>query len=146
MMDLERFELGLDRFGGALDRWPADERSAAEALLARSEAARALLAEMVALEALIPLQVTAVANAGRMPERFMPERAIPEHSMAERAMAAPQVRRLAPAVRRAGWAAALAAALVLGLLVGHGNVDSPGDAADHILTAASDPLGQVDVD
>lgn len=131
MMDLERFELSLDRYGAGLDRWPPDERLDAEALLARSEAARALLAEMVELESLIPLGVPASSDAERM---------------ALRAMSAPQSRALAPLARRAGWAAAVAAALLLGLLVGHGGADSPGDATDHILTAASDPLGQVDVD
>lgn len=135
MMDLERFELSLDRYGAVLDGWPRDERAAADALLARSEAARALLAEMVELESLIPLGVMAPGDAEPMADR-----------MALRAMSAPQVRTLAPVARRAGWAAAIAAALVLGLLVGRGGAEPPGDATDHILTAASDPLGQVDVD
>ncbi len=48
-MNEKRFQSLLDARGPELGRWPEAERLAAEALLARSEAARAALAEAEAL-------------------------------------------------------------------------------------------------
>ncbi len=53
-MDLTRFETLADAYGGDLRRWPAQERAAAEALLAaQPQAARAVLADADALDALL---------------------------------------------------------------------------------------------
>mgnify|MGYP001823795292 CR=1 FL=1 len=42
-MDEHRFDAALDRWGSNLQDWPADERQAAEALLAQSKVAESLL-------------------------------------------------------------------------------------------------------
>lgn len=48
-MSVGDFSDALDRLGANLDRWPADMRAAAEALLATSSSAADRLAEAVAL-------------------------------------------------------------------------------------------------
>jgi hypothetical protein len=50
-MDVSEFEDLIDRLGEDLTRWPEDRRLAAEALLANSSEARALLEEAKALRA-----------------------------------------------------------------------------------------------
>jgi hypothetical protein len=52
-MELERLKAMIDAHGSRPERWPAAERHAAEALLTRSAAARALLAETEALDRLL---------------------------------------------------------------------------------------------
>lgn len=49
-LTLEGFRNLLDRFGGDLTSWPARERIAADALLAISADAKALLAESMAVD------------------------------------------------------------------------------------------------
>ncbi len=49
----DRFEQALARYGPVLENWPADERAMAETVLAQDAAARTLLAEEQALEALL---------------------------------------------------------------------------------------------
>ena len=58
------------------------------------------------------------------------------------------MRRAPPMVRRAGWGAAIAAALVLGILVGDiNNIGSHDDSPDQVLASALGPqAGTVDVD
>jgi hypothetical protein len=52
-MILERFTNLLDVYGGRIERWPAEERHAARALLARSADARARAAAAERLDALL---------------------------------------------------------------------------------------------
>ena len=52
-MTRERLQALLEAYGAALDRWPSAERGAAEALLARSESARAAKAETGRLDELL---------------------------------------------------------------------------------------------
>ncbi|WP_349644592.1 MULTISPECIES: hypothetical protein [unclassified Bradyrhizobium] len=67
-MNLDEFEDWLDRLGEDVSRWPDPQRSAAEALLADSAAARDLLEEAKALrEALAAPKLRAPAGlAGRI--------------------------------------------------------------------------------
>lgn len=51
MMTPRRFRALADSYGAGLHRWPAAERAAAQALLASSAPARAILAEAAALDA-----------------------------------------------------------------------------------------------
>ncbi len=52
-MDLERLKQIIAAYGADPDRWPAEERPAAEALLRRSSQAQACLAEEARLDALL---------------------------------------------------------------------------------------------
>ena len=52
-LTLEGFRDLLDRFGGDLTSWPARERVAADALLAISADAKALLAETAAVDSVL---------------------------------------------------------------------------------------------
>ncbi len=52
-MNIEEFELLLDRHGADLERWPVDLAATAKRLIADSNAARSLLAESSALDALL---------------------------------------------------------------------------------------------
>ncbi len=60
-MNLERFEETLSRLGGDLSRWPAAERTEAEALMAAEPRAAKLQAEASTLDMLIGRAVTPVA-------------------------------------------------------------------------------------
>ena len=101
----------LDRCGGDPAAWPPGAATGAERLLAGSPRARALLAAQQAVD--------------RALRRTAPV-AVPE-GLAARALANPQARRstVSQPVR---WAAAAAAALVLGVTVGavHGGGEDPG--------------------
>ena len=52
-MTLDDFETYLDRYGADLGRWPVDRASQANHLIATSDAARSMLNESCALEALL---------------------------------------------------------------------------------------------
>jgi hypothetical protein len=60
---LARLEQLLDAYGAAAERWPADERRAAERLLARSAAARARWQEAAALDRLLDAVPAATPSA-----------------------------------------------------------------------------------
>ncbi len=128
---LARFEGLLDAYGAEPRRWPADRRAAAEALLARSSDARALLAAARRLDALLD---TAPAEPA------------PAHLIGRVLAAAPQ-----PRPRRDGWfagwlkpAAGIAFAAVLGL--GLGGLVSPfGSAGSELADADSVTLAIGDV-
>jgi hypothetical protein len=114
-MMIWRFRRLVGAYGADPSRWPAGDRSRAEALLARSDRARRLLAEAQALDALLMQDAKPAAG---------------EHlaaAIVARAAAAPQERPLArPRDFRLGWslphlwpqAVGLAAAAVLGFIVG----------------------------
>jgi len=53
MMTLKQFRLLIDSYGGRPERWPQDLRGNAEALLAQSPEARAILAEAADLDDMI---------------------------------------------------------------------------------------------
>jgi hypothetical protein len=83
VMDETRLTELLDAYGADAERWPADERAAALALLARSAEAQALLAAARGLDALLALDPAAT----------------PSPALAERIVAA-AARTRPPAVQR----------------------------------------------
>ena len=134
MISLQTFEDHLDRWGGALASWPAEARGEAERLLAGSAAARALHAEMVEVEAALALP------AFEPPGRFA---AVATRHVQGRAVPSRRV----PMLRRAGWGAAAAAALGLGLLFGSANLGVHEDSPDQVLASALGlAAGTMDVD
>ena len=122
-MDLVRFEQIIDAYGADPRRWPDAERTEAGGFLAGSEAARERVAQEAALDA--------VLDAVPSP--------IPSDLLAARILrAAPKGRSLLDRVgwaSGAGWAAAAAAGLVLGLSVGNQAVSAW--QADTVLEQAS---------
>jgi len=65
-MDIVRLAEILDAWGADSRRWPADEREAALALLAGSEAARALRADAASLDMLLDLAVAPAPSPALM--------------------------------------------------------------------------------
>lgn len=63
-MTIEEFEEALARLGGGLDRWPAELRRAAEALLASSDAAHDRLARQQRLDAVLTAPAAVKAPGG----------------------------------------------------------------------------------
>lgn len=114
-MMIWRFRRLIEAYGADPTRWPAGERSRGEALLARSDRARRLLAEAQALDALLMADAKPAAD-----ERLAA-------AVIARATAEPQERRpVQPREFRLDWslsrlwpqAVGLAAAAVLGFVVG----------------------------
>jgi anti-sigma factor RsiW len=116
-MSLARFETLLEAYGGQPARWPAAERAAAEALLASNPTARALHARAAELDALLD-KLSAPQPSPALRARIL--------AQAPRPARPRLLSRLAQAMLPAGpvpygWrpaGAALAAALVLGMLTG----------------------------
>ena len=134
VMDRQAFEDALDRFGGDFGRWPPDLRGEAERLLASSPEARALKAEMDAVEAC--LRPTAMSSTPAMPF----------NGFAAVAMRRPQVRSAQRVARRAAWGAATAAALLLGVAIGNLQFEGQPESPDQVVARALDVPGSVDVD
>ena len=140
MMDLQTFEDDLDRWGGALAQWPTAARGEAEALLAGSAAARALHAAMIEVERVLAMPFVEKTGFSAA-ERFAAVATLQPQQRPS------MLRRAPPMLRRAGWGAAIAAALVLGILVGDLNIGSHDDSPDQVLASALGPhAGTVDVD
>lgn len=138
MTELQTFGDRLDRWGGDLARWPAYARRDAETLLVASGPARASHASMIEVERLLALpSLDDTSRAGRVAAVAM-----------RRPQKKPSILRHAPpSVRRAGWGAAVAAALVLGIMVGEINLGDNDDSPDQVLASALGPsMGTVDVD
>ncbi|HZH27496.1 MAG TPA: hypothetical protein VEY95_09980 [Azospirillaceae bacterium] len=119
-MDIERFRDGLDVHGPDLRRWPVDLAAEAQALLASSGAARGLLEAAQAVEAYLSAPPGPPASA-ELRARILAA-----------ATAQATVRRVQPARRFVRWgpvgAAAVAASLLGGLVIGLGNASRAGAA------------------
>lgn len=118
---LERFAAIVDAYGASPERWPAPERSAADALLAASAPARALLAEARMLDGLLaaaPLE----APSDALVERLMAARPRALAALAPAAKPRGLFRELVDAIWPYGSPAlptgALAASIVLGVALG----------------------------
>ena len=129
-MNMTAFEDLLDRFGADPARWPPEQRSDATALLAGSANAREQHAAMASVEAVL----------GRT------SAAAPPADFAAVAMHRPQARRVSPLMRNTRWGAAVAAALVLGILVGTTGFDTGEISPDQVVASALDAHGSADVD
>lgn len=104
-MRIERLQALAEAYGGDLRRWPADQRAFAESLVAADPAARVLLDEAAALDALLDASPS-VAPSADLTARVL--------------MAAPGARaksrpRRAVWFLGAGWAAAACAGVVAGV-------------------------------
>lgn len=104
-MRIERLQALAEAYGGDLRRWPADQRAFAESLIAADPAARALLDEAAALDALLDASPS-VAPSADLTARVL--RAAP----GARAKSRP---RRAVWFLGAGWAAAACAGVVAGV-------------------------------
>lgn len=104
-MRIERLQALAEAYGGDLRRWPADQRAFAESLVAADPAARVLLDEAAALDALLDASPS-VAPSADLTARVL--RAAP----GARAKSRP---RRAIWFLGAGWAAAACAGVVAGV-------------------------------
>jgi len=117
-MDIERFRDGLDAHGPDLRNWPADLAAEAQALLAVSGTARGLLEAAGVVEAYLSAPPGPPASA-ELRARILAA-----------AEAQPTAQRFQPANRFVRWgpvgAAAVAASLLGGLVIGLGNASGAG--------------------
>ena len=104
-MRIERLQALAEAYGGDLRRWPADQRAFAESLVAADPAARVLLDEAAALDALLDASPS-VAPSADLTARVL--RAAP----GARAKSRP---RRAVWFLGAGWAAAACAGVIAGV-------------------------------
>lgn len=120
-MTLERFAAIMDAYGTSPARWPADERAAAEALLAETPAAQALAAEVAKLDLML------AAASVEAPSAALVERLMAARPRAAVVAPAPQqdkgfFRRLIEALWPYGSpvipSGALAASIMLGVVLG----------------------------
>lgn len=148
-MTFKRLGEIVDAYGASPARWPEAERSAAEALLAVSAEARALVEEAGRFDALLDMAPAGVPSAA-LAGRLMAARPRP---------AAPSGRPVAPRRRATGilgalletvWpygspafpAGALAAALVLGLALGSTSNISLLQPETSVAAASGDQTGE----
>lgn len=73
---LEEFEVDLDRFGGDLSHWAAENRRRAEQLLAVSPAARELLADAQLVDEFLAARPSAPSDNGLAERIFARQRAV----------------------------------------------------------------------
>ena len=131
-MELSTFEDLLDLHGGDLARWPEPERAAAAALLDISPEAHALHAGMAEIEAVLRRPAASGGPGADL--------------VAARAM---RHRQETPARRlalRAGWAAAAAIVLLVGIAIGDRGNATRDVSPDRVLAVALDSGGPTDVD
>lgn len=143
-MTLERFAEIVDAYGASPDRWPADERASAEALMAEAPAARVLVAEAARLDLMLdgaPVEAPSTA----LVERLMaarPRAAVPTP--------APQKRKIFRGLIEAVWpygspavpTGALAASIMLGVALGSVSEISVLNAAEPITASAEVEAGE----
>jgi hypothetical protein len=130
-MNIDRFKVLLDGYGADPARWPAAERAAAEAFARTSPEAASLIAAARALDRALECMPTAAP-------------ALDPVAVAAAASAAPQRRASRP--RRSGFGfgfawpnfAGLAAAMVVGFVVGWTGMIGPLDTA--VALADASPL------
>jgi hypothetical protein len=125
-MTIEEFETLLLAHGASPARWPAERRGAAEALLARDAAARALLREAERLDAVVAAGVAAPAAGGALAARIL-----------DGLDAAPPERILGLGRLFAWTGSTAAAALLAGFLVGQG-IGGPDPSANLLALMTGD--------
>lgn len=123
-MQLDRFTALLEAFGADPKRWPDAERAAALAFAAAEPAAKALMRDAAALDALL--------DAAEAPG--------PSDLLAAR------LARRAPGPRAPVWrtAVAFAACAVFGLVLGFGGASRVGGEAEDAFAAALTPAWEID--
>ncbi|MDQ1155548.1 hypothetical protein [Brevundimonas sp. SORGH_AS_0993] len=129
-MRIEQLQVLAEAYGGDLRRWPADQRAFAEGLIAADPAARVVLEEAAALDALLDASL-AVSPSADLTARVL--RAAPRARVKSRP-------RRAAWFMGAGWAAAACAGVVAGVgLTSRMTADARADAVLYQAT-----LGGVD--
>lgn len=119
-ISLERFAAIVDAYGASPMRWPADERGAAEALLAFSADARALLDEARMLDGVLaaaPVEVPSDALVARL-MAARPRPATPVPAGKPRSIFRELISAIWPNGSPAIPAGALAASIMLGIALG----------------------------
>jgi hypothetical protein len=119
-ISLERFAAIVDAYGASPMRWPADERGAAEALLAISADARALLDEARMLDGVLaaaPVEVPSDALVARL-MAARPRPATPVPAGKPRSIFRELISAIWPNGSPAIPAGALAASIMLGIALG----------------------------
>jgi ferric-dicitrate binding protein FerR (iron transport regulator) len=106
-MGLTRFIALAEAYGGDIARWPEADQAGARAVLADAPAARAALAEAARLDALLALD-TAPAPSDLLQRRVLRAAPAPARRVSRLGFAS-----------GAGWAAAAAAGVMAGVLVGN---------------------------
>jgi hypothetical protein len=138
MISFDRLRSLIDAYGAEPARWPADERAAALLLLAHSAEAQAYAQDAGVLDAVLdraPLRPTVTVDPA---------------ALAARITRAPALRVVADNARRArrafAWAnvAALAAAGVVGFVVGWTDLNSGTSVANRDIVEVISPLSAVD--
>jgi hypothetical protein len=131
-MTMEEFTSLLDAWGADSSRWPADRRAEADALLARSDEARRLLADEAAFDALLAAAPALAPNTALLDSVM----AIPAGNRQERKAGRWRFG-FAPALPRF---AGLAAAALLGFYIGTTSLFQPAQsmAADSETVNISD--------
>src|SRR6202142_3331296 len=127
MTGLDRFRELLDAYGAEPRRWPAGERAAAEALLAREPEARALRAKAAAIDGLLD-RATPLAPPIIDAEILVADITAKPQSMPAEGVALRPARR-APAGVFWLKVASLAAAAILGFFIGVTQLLNPGDTS-----------------
>jgi hypothetical protein len=118
-MDRERFDYLLAAYGGDFDRWPAETRASASALVARDLAAAAALKEAQALDRVLDQLGDDDGEASALAARVLAQAPRAQAWLDRRAMLA------------------LAACAVFGIMLGYGGgMLAPSDVDDAYFSAA----------
>jgi hypothetical protein len=140
-LDLSRFEDLVDRYGGDLEKWPADLRADAEAFCAGSDEAAEMCAAARRLDALLAAP-SDVRVSPALAERILAAapKPVPEPRMARTSRPRPSLlERLWPFGPVWRPAAALAGAALLGVIFGY-SVPAPTDTGFAFEVASVDEV------
>ncbi|WP_298722570.1 hypothetical protein [uncultured Ferrovibrio sp.] len=131
-MNLDRFAILIEAYGTDPRRWPADERAAAQALLAASTEAQRLLREAEALDALLSSPLPAIEPSAALRARIMAQIAPSAPAVPGwRMQIAEAFALLFPSGRMVPQFATLGLALAIGIGAGVANI---GDDDSDLLT------------
>lgn len=143
-MNLDRFAILIEAYGTDPRRWPADERAAAQALLAASAEAQRLLREASPLDALLSSPPPVIEPSAMLRARILAQ--VAPHAAAGphwRTQIAEALALLFPAGRMVPQFAALGLALAIGIGAGLANIGSVDTQETDLLTlqlAAATPV------
>lgn len=145
-MTEERMSTIIAAYGSDLLRWPAEERAAARELLHRQPSAWALLTEARRLDALLELDRPLTAGADLSAAILARAAATPQQTVMDTPAARPQAGSRVPPLfdllrRRLGpgafWPqmASLAAAMIIGFMIGSSGVVDFGNTGNNSVSA-----------
>jgi hypothetical protein len=126
LMTMERLNTILDAYGASPARWPAEERVAAEAMIAASDEARAAFAGAARLDAMLD-QAAAPPPADRLGWRLRGIGPRPEQIVA--AVARPRTSWMGNLARAAAVVLAIAGGIAIGVALPERQSDQPQEVA-----------------